>query len=412
MSAVPENNGPFKGIKVVDLTTVVFAPYATKILADLGAEVVKIESKGGDIMRYPGSVKAPAMGPIYLSMNRNKESVELDITKPAPKEAFMKLIAEADLFVTNVRLQALQKLGLSYDDLKAVKPDLVYVHGTGFDTTGPYGGLAAYDDLIQAASGMSSLVCQIDKDNPPRHVPATEADKIGGLHVTYAAMAALFHRERTGEGQHVEVPMMESAASFNLIENMFGNTFVPQDGPVCYTRTVDKNRKPFPTKDGYISIVPYSDRHWIQMLELGNRQDLLNDPRLADFQGRTENIGMLYAAVGEIMATRTTDEWFSLMSEMDIPCMKVNTLENIQDDPHFKATGFFEQREHPVIGPYISTKHPVRFEKSPAATYSDPPTLGQNTEEVLARIGYTQEQITEIMGSASSENKNDDCAIK
>jgi crotonobetainyl-CoA:carnitine CoA-transferase CaiB-like acyl-CoA transferase len=243
-------------------------------------------------------------------------------------------------------------------------------------------------------------------------VPAIEADKISGLHLTYAIMAALFHKERTGEGQHVEVPMLESATSFNMVENMFGKTFVPEDGAICYTRTVDKNRKPYATKDGYISIVPYSDRHWIQILELGNRKDLLDDPRLADFKGRTENIGLLYAAIADIMVTRTTDEWFSLMSEMDIPCMKVNTLENIQDDPHFKATGFFEQRDHPVIGRYISTKHPVRFEKTPAAIYKDAPTVGQDTVAVLARIGYSEDQIAEIMGSASTENKNDDCAVK
>lgn len=402
MTKTYDNNGPFANVRIVDLTTVIYGPYATRVLADLGAEVIKIESNGGDIMRYPGSSVAPAMGPIHLSMNRNKQSVELDISGPAAKEALLKLIQSADVFVTNVRLRALQKLGIAYEDLKKIKPDIIYVHATGFDTKGPYGSLPAYEDLIQAATGMADLFRQVKEDDPPRFMPAIIADKVAGMHVVYAMMAALFHKERTGEGQHVEVPMMESLASFNLIENMFGNTFIPQNGPICYPRSVDLLRRPHKTKDGYLAIMPYSDADWVNILKMGGRTDLLEDPRLANFKSRTENISMLYETMTDFMPSRTTDEWFGLLREAGVPCMKITALSEIQNDVQLNATGFFERREHPTVGPYVSLRHPVRFEKTPATIYRDAPTLGQDTEAVLSGLGYSQEQIEVI--TAPSEN--------
>jgi crotonobetainyl-CoA:carnitine CoA-transferase CaiB-like acyl-CoA transferase len=401
MSEIPVNNGPLKGVRIVDMTSIVFGPYATKILADLGAEVIKIESNGGDLLRYPGA-PVPAMGPIHLALNRNKESVELDMTKPRSKEVLKKMVEGADMFISNVRLPALERLGLGYEDLKAMKADIVYVHCSGFGSDGPYGKLAAYDDLIQAASGMTDLISRVNDDGAPKYIPAVMADKLSGLHAAYAAMAALFHHERTGEGQFVEIPMLEAATSFNLVENMFGNTFEPQVGPVSYPRSIDKNRQPFKSKDGFISIMPYSDEHWVTFFELAGRNEMLDDPRLANIKSRTENINLLYKAVGEIALKRTNDEWIEVLNNAGIPCMRVNTLDNIREDEHFKATGFFEKREHPVSGTYYTMQHPVRFEKTPAAMYKDASTVGQDTMAVLTRLGYSAEEIEVILDESSS----------
>jgi crotonobetainyl-CoA:carnitine CoA-transferase CaiB-like acyl-CoA transferase len=405
MSEIPVNNGPLKGVRIVDMTSVVFGPYGTRILADLGAEVIKIESNGGDILRYAGA-PIPAMGPVHLALNRNKESVDLDLTNPRAREAFNKMLAGADAFISNVRLPALERLGVGYEDVKAIKEDIVYVHCSGFDSAGPYGELAAYDDLVQAGSGMTDLISRVNDDGSPRYIPAIMADKVSGLHLAYAAMAALFHHERTGEGQFVEVPMLESTTSFNLVENMFGNTYIPQVGPVSYPRSIDINRKPFKSKDGYVSIMPYSDEHWVTFFEMAGRKDMLDDPRFADFSSRTQNITLLYKAVSDIAPSRTSKEWFEILNEAGVPCMKVNTLDDIREDEHFKATGFFEQREHPDIGPYYVIKHPVRFEKTPAAIYKDAPTLGRDTVTVLERLGYSEEEIDEILKGSSSDGKN------
>ncbi|HEX3367359.1 CoA transferase, partial [Phenylobacterium sp.] len=302
--------GPLSGVRIIDLTSVVNGAYATQILADQGADVIKIEDPGGrrggggDIMRYPGHVPEGAprdLGPIFLTINRNKRSVVLDLKDPKAQRALCKLVASADVFAASVRYDGLKRLGLAYEDVKAIKPDIVYVHAAGYGSDGPYAGEPAYDDLIQSASGLADVLPRTDGDSTPRILPTLVADKVSGLFMAQAVTAALLHKERTGEGQFVEVPMLECLVSFNLVENMFGHTFDPPTGQWSYTRSANPNRKPFPTKDGYIGLLPYTDAQWDQFFEIaGWGETLSKDPRFSDFRTRAANIAALYGMVDEV----------------------------------------------------------------------------------------------------------------
>lgn len=389
--------GALSGVKVVDLSTVIFGPYGSQILADLGADVIKVEGGTGDSMRMPGNTPTPGLGPIYLALNRNKRSLRLDLKKPEALEAIHKLLADADVFYTNVRKGGLARLGLGYDEISAINPGIVYVHCTGFGSDGPYGGKLAYDDVVQAASGVTNLLSKVDGNPAPRYIPSVIADKTAGLHATYATLAGLFHKERTGEGQYIEVPMFESFTSFHMIENLYDHIFIPPRGNIAYDRSIDANRKPFETKDGHISVVPYSPHHWQVIMNFGGIEDILEDPRFKTFEERTKNIGVLYGMVEEITKTKTTDEWVKIMEEVGLPCMRVNRMEDVVHDEHLVATGFFEQREHPQVGPYYSMKHPVKFGGTPATIRSDAPQLGQHSAEILTGLGYTEAEVEAIL---------------
>ena len=393
MSAEP--TGPFAGIRVVDMTSVLFGAYATQILGDLGADVVKIEAPGhrpemgGDIFRYTGrSANTPGMGPIFMHYNRNKRSVLLDLRKAEALEALIDLIRDADVFISNVRMAGLMKLGLGYEEVRKLNENLVYVHCAGFGSDGPYAPLQAYDDLIQAASGATDVLNRVDGDPAPRYQPALVADKSSGLHAAYATMAALYHRERTGEGQFVEVPMFECFTYFNMSENLYGHTFDPPVGGYGYSRVLNPNRKPYKTLDGYLAILPYSDTQWDDFFELGGLppKSFTANPKYATYQARTEHISEIYAKIEQVALTRTTAEWVELLTARNVPSMKVNRLEDVLEDEHLVATGFFERRVHASEGVYRSMRHPVRFSRSPASVRLDPPRLGEHTEEVLAEI--------------------------
>lgn len=375
--------GPLSGVKIVDMSTVVLGPFSTMILGDLGADVIKIEpEKRGDIMRYAGASPTGDLGPIYTNLNRNKRSVALDGKSDKGKSALQALLKDADVFFHNVRMAGMERMGFGYDDVKAINPSIVYVHCAGFGVGGAYSKRQAYDDLIQGASGFAALNAQ-RSGGDPEYAPSLIADKTVGLFATYATVAALFHRERTGEGQFVQVPMLESFTFFNLVENLYGETFLPGNGKLAYTRSVNPRRKPYKTKDGYIGLVPYSDEQWVTFFEIGGRPGVFEDPRFADYKTRTENIGELYALIAEVALTKTTAEWLKLLDEANIPVMRYNTMQDVLEDVHLKDVGFFEEVEHKDAGLYRRMKHPVKFSASPANIRLDAPRHGADNGSII-----------------------------
>ncbi|HEY4343968.1 MAG TPA: CoA transferase [Parvibaculum sp.] len=403
-----EATGPLKGVRIIDLTSVVFGAYATQILGDYGADVIKVEApsptggggQGGDIMRWAGKVPDGAghdLGPIFLTINRNKRSVLLDLRKKSAVDALMQLIASADVLASNIRYEGMKRLGLAYEDVKKIKPDIVFVHAAGYGSDGPYAGLPAYDDLIQAGSGSADLLSRVDGDPKPRYVPTLMADKVSGLFMANAITAALFHRERTGEGQFVEVPMFEAITSFVLAEHFYGHVFDPATGPWSYGRVTNPDRRPYKTKNGYVGLLPYSDKQWDQFFEIAGRPGVFkNDARFATYKARTQNIRELYAMIEELTETKTTEEWLDLLMPLSIPIVKMNRLDDLQDDPHLKAVGFFERHDHPSAGPYFALRPPVRFGATPANIRRHPPRLGEQTREVLGELGLTDEAINAL----------------
>jgi crotonobetainyl-CoA:carnitine CoA-transferase CaiB-like acyl-CoA transferase len=382
--------GPLAGVRIVDMSTVVFGPFATMIMGDLGAEVIKIENPSGrqpgDDMRYAGRSPTGDLGPIFMALNRNKKSVALDCKTPDGHAALALLLKDTDVFFHNVRTEGMKRLGFSYEDVKAINPSIVYVHCSGFDANGQYGGRPAYDDLIQAASGYSALYEMRDGAGPG-YAPGLIADKTTGLFAVYATLAALYHRERTGEGQFVQVPMFESFTFFNLVENLYGETFVPATGRMGYTRSVNPRRKPYRTKDGYIAIVPYSDGQWAEFFRLGGRDGVFRDPRFSTYKARTENSEALYGIIEDVALSRTTAEWLDVLTKAGIPVMCYNTLSDVLRDPHLKSIDFFQEAMHPKAGLHRSMRHPVRFSGTPIDLAKPAPTLGADTDDIIQPAG-------------------------
>jgi len=393
--------GPLAGVRIVDLTSVVNGAYATQILADQGAEVIKLEDPGsgrgggGDIMRWAGHVPEGApreMGPIFLTINRNKRSVVLDLKDPKAQAALKRLIETADVFAASVRYDGLKRLGLAYEDVKAIKPDIVYVHAAGYGSDGPYAGEPAYDDLIQSASGLADVLPRTDGNPTPRILPTLVADKVSGLFMSQAITAGLLHKERTGQGQFIEVPMLECVTSFLLVEHLYDHTFEPPIGQWGYPRVVNPHRKPFKTADGYIGLLPYTDKQWDQFFAVAGWGDTVaNDPRFNTYAARAKHTHELYGLVETVTGTKTTQEWLDLLKPMSIPVVRTNRLDDLETDPHLAAVGFFETYDHPECGAYVQMKPPVKFTGSPANIRRHPPKLGEHTEEVLAELGVTQE---------------------
>jgi len=391
-----ENTGPLRGVRIIDLTSVVFGAYATQMLGDLGADVIKVEfpagrrGDGGDIMRWagqPGDAGRHGLGPIFMTINRNKRSILLDLREEKAAKALRRLIGTADVFATSVRYEGMKRLGLDYEAVRAARPDIVYVHGAGYGAAGPYAGEPAYDDLVQSASGFADLLGRTDGRPEPRLLPTLIADKVSGLFMTQAVLAALFHRQKTGEGQFVEVPMLECVTSFNLAEHFFGHVYDPPTGQWGYPRVVNPTRKPFPTKDGYIGLLPYTDQQWDQFFDIaGWKETIGKDPRFADYGTRFHHVRELYSLVDEVTRTKTTDEWLALLKPLQIPVVKMNTLDDLLTDPHLAAVDFFERYEHPDAGPYFGMKPPVNYSATPANVRRHPPKMGEHTDEILAEL--------------------------
>lgn len=393
--------GPLAGIRILDLTSVVNGAYATQILADQGADVIKIEDPGGrrggggDIMRYPGHVPEGAsrdLGPIFLTINRNKRSVVLDLKAPSGQRALKRLVKSCDVFAASVRYDGLTRLGLAYEDVKALRPDIVYVHAAGYGSDGPYAGEPAYDDLIQSASGCADILPRTDGNPTPRILPTLMADKVSGLFMSQAITAALLHRARTGEGQFVEVPMLECVTSFLMVEHLYDHVFEPPLGQFGYPRVVNPHRKPFRTKDGYIGLLPYTDKQWDQFFEVaGWGETVAKDPRFADHVVRGKHTHELYGLVETVTETKTTAEWLALLKPLSIPVVKTNRLDELESDPHLAAVGLFEHYDHPELGIYKQLRPPVTFSATPSNIRRHPPRLGQHTHEILAEFGEDEE---------------------
>ncbi len=388
-----------KGIKVVDLTSVVFGPLATRILADLGAEVIKVESPGGDQFRLAGKpAKTPLMGPCHLTINRGKRSIVLDLKTGEDQAVMQGLLAEADVFIHNVRGKAIDRLGFGYEAVRRLRPDIVYVHCVGFGSDGPYSDLQAYDDVIQAATGTATLMPRVDGDERPRYLPSLIADKVAGLHGAQAVLAAMIHRLRTGEGQAVEVPMFEAFAHFMLEEHLFGATLEPPTGTFGYSRQLDPARQPFPTADGHISIVPYTDETVIRTFELLGRPDILEDERYATPRARGRNMSRLYEEIALLTPAKTTLEWMGLLGRANIPAMPVRDLNDMLEDPHLKATGFFRHRVHPTEGGFYEMQPPIRYGAGKIAESSFAPCLGQDSATIRAELTMAKNRTTADAG--------------
>ena len=382
-------SGPLAGVKILDLTSVVMGPAATQILGDLGADVIKIENPGGDIVRAIGPVRHEGMGPLFLQFNRNKRSVLLDLKSAEGREALLALAAQTDVLVSNIRPQALQRLGLDYETLSALNPRIIFCTAVGYGTEGPEAGKAVYDDLMQAASGIAGLFRAVD--GAPRYAPVNLCDRVVGLYLTIAIQGALHHRQVTGEGQAVEVPMFETMVQFVLGDHMGGAAFVPPLGPMGYKRLLSRTRGPYRTKDGDLSLVVYTNAQWRAFSALVGAPDLLDtDPRFLTQETRTQYAEDMGRFIASHLPARTNAEWIAVLTAADIPVSPVNAIEDLFEDSHLKAVGLFEEREHPTEGTVKVTRFPVRFSKSPASIRRLAPTLGEHTQEVLDELAQAR----------------------
>jgi crotonobetainyl-CoA:carnitine CoA-transferase CaiB-like acyl-CoA transferase len=374
--------GPLRGVRVLDLTTVVMGPSATQMLGDLGADVIKIEAAGGDSMRWVGPWHHPGMGPLFLQANRNKRSIVLDLKSAQGKAHALGLAQRADVLVSNVRPQGLQRLGLDYATVTAVNPSIIYCAAVGYGAGGPESGKAVYDDLMQAASGIAGLFEAVD--GTPRYAPINICDRVVGLYVVGAVTSALYHKAMTGEGQVIEVPMFETMAQFVLADHMGGAAFVPPLGSMGYRRLLSRTRGPYQTKDGHLSLVVYTDRHWRLFTDAVGVPHLMeSDTRFASQESRTrhaEDVGLFLAAH---LLQRSNSEWLALCNQLDIPACKVNSIEELFEDSHLKAVDFFEDVVHPSEGPLKNCRFPIKFSATPSSVQRLAPTLGEHDAEIL-----------------------------
>jgi crotonobetainyl-CoA:carnitine CoA-transferase CaiB-like acyl-CoA transferase len=363
-------------------------------MGDMGAEVIKVESPEGDIGRQTGAARSPGMSAAHLMKGRNKRSIVLDLKQPAGLEALRRLTHTGDVFVHNMRPQAARKLGIDYKTVATWKPNIIYAVATGFGEDGPYAERPAYDDLIQGMAGMAGLYGAVTGE--PRYAPTVMVDKTSGLFLLSAITMALFHRERTGEGQKVQVPMFECMVSFLMNEHLQARTFEPAQGPAGYQRLLTPHRRPYATADGYLCVMPYNNRHWQRFFALIGRPELAGDARFAQQAARSKHIDALYAIVAESIRMRPTAEWLTLLGQADIPCGPMYTLEDLFTDPHLQAVGMFPETDHPSEGRIRSLKVPVKFTKTPGGLRRHAEPLGGSSATVLRELGYSPEQITEL----------------
>ena len=392
--------GALSGIRVIDLTSVVFGPLATQMLGDMGADVVKVEGPEGDTTRYTGPARSSDMAALFMGMNRNKRSVSLDLKKAEAKEALWRLIHTADVFVHSMRPDKVAALGFSPEVVLARNPRIIYAGLHGYLSEGPYSGRPAYDDVIQGQSGIAGLMGSVAGE--PRYVPLIIADKTCALAASNAIVAALFARERTGRGQFVEVPMFETMAFFVFVEHLYGHAFSPPEGPLGYSRLLAPWRRPYRTSDGHVCMLAYTDPQWRKFWDVVRRPDLAADPRFANLSTRSQNIGELYRLAGESLAGKTTTEWLEILKNLDIPCARIASLEEVFDDPHLAAVGLFEKAMHPTEGEIVMTQLPFRFSDSKAENRRLQPKFGQHTREVLREAGFVEKELDAFFESGAA----------
>jgi len=384
-----ETCGPLSGVRLIDLTTVAMGPYATQILGDMGAEVIKVESpQGGDIFRSPEPYRNKGMGAAFLNLNRNKRSIVLDLKQYENKSILLDLLKDADVFVFNVRPQSMRKLGLDYERVSLINPRIIYCGAYGFSESGPYAGLPAYDDIIQGISGLAFLQ-GMNRPDDPRYVNTVLADKIAGLAVAYAVAMALYEREKSGLGQAIEVPMFENLVSFIMTEHLAGETFRPPIGHMGYERVVSQHRKPYRTKDGYIGLMPYTTDQWGRFFKIAGKPELASDLRVTDPALRSKHISELYEMLSCLVEQRSTAEWLKLLKDADIPVSPILKPEELLQDPHLRTQDFFRDDRHPSEGEIRTIGIPVKFSRTPGKIRYLAPRLGEHGEEIIKELKHT-----------------------
>jgi crotonobetainyl-CoA:carnitine CoA-transferase CaiB-like acyl-CoA transferase len=395
-------SGPLNGVRILDLTTVVMGPYATQILADFGADVVKVEPIEGDVIRQAWPFRNPGMGAIFLNVNRNKRSVALDLKKPAALEACLALAKSADVLVYNIRPQAMARLGLSYEKVRSMNERIIYVGCFGYSQRGPYAAKAAYDDMIQGASGLPWLL-QKQGAPEPRYAPMIVADRSVGQQVASAVSAALYSREKTGHGQRVDVPMWEHLLQIVLSDHLGGYTFDPQKGEPGYARILTPDRRPYQTEDGYVCALIYNDKQWKAFFDVIGRPELLSRPEFATQEARSQNYRSAYAMVAEEMKTRTTAFWIEALERADIPVQRMNSLDDIVGDPHLNAIGYLQAVDHPSEGRIRMLAVPSEWSDTKPEYRRHAPRLGEHTREVLGEAGLSVQQITTLLETGAAK---------
>ncbi|MBQ0921542.1 CoA transferase [Hydrogenophaga aromaticivorans] len=394
-------SGPLSGIRVLDLTSVIMGPYASQQLADLGADVIKVEPPGGDVMRQAGPMRNPGMGHFYLTTNRNKRSIVLDLKKPSGRDALLHMAASSDVLLYNIRPQAMARLGLGYEDLKKVSPKIVYAGAYGFSQRGPYAAKPAYDDLIQGMCGIPWLTGQATGETP-RYAPMVLVDRVVGLQLCNAITAALFYRERSGIGQRIDVPMFEGMLSIVLGEHLAGHLYRPSTGPSGYQRSLARDRRPYETSDGHICVLVYNDKHWRSFFDaIGKSEVFAQDVRFSSQGKRLEHIDHVYGFLGEIFRTRSTGEWLALLEHADIPAARMYSFDDILADPHLAETGYIQQVTHPSEGEMLDVSIPTEWSHSVPEKRHHAPKLGENTVELLREFGYSDEHIRALLSEAA-----------
>lgn len=395
-------SGPLAGVRVLDLTSVILGPFATQILAQLGADVIKLESQDGDNMRHVGPMNHAGMGHIFLHANGGKRSIVLDLKREEGREAALKLAESCDVMISNVRPKAMARLGLDYEAVKARSPRIIYVSCVGFDQEGPDAARPAYDDLMQGATGVPWLM-QAYGAPEPAYLPTTLSDRVTGLHAVYAVTTALYARSQTGQGQSVVVPMFEAMAQFILGDHMAGLTFEPPRGAPGYARLLTPHRKPYATRDGMLCVLIYNDKHWRSFFAaIGEADGLGRDPRFATHGARAAHIDAVYAEVSRIMRTRTTAQWRELLDEADVPNAPMNSPADLLASPQLRATGFVQEAVHPTEGSMHALAPPTRWSATPPSRgFAPAPRLGEHTVELLGEAGYPAAHIQALLDSGA-----------
>ncbi|WP_218187091.1 CaiB/BaiF CoA-transferase family protein [Pseudomonas sp. FGI182] len=393
--------GPLSGLRVLDLTSNFMGPYASLLLGDMGADICKIEAPEGDTTRNVGPSRNKGMAAIFLHLNRNKRSLVLNLKRPSGLAALKRMIATADVLLFSLRPNAMARLGLSYEQVQAINPRIIYCGAFGFGQRGPYAERPAYDNLIQAAVGVP-MVQSRKTDGPPSYVGTAIADRIVGMATSNAILAALHHRGQTGQGQSVSVPMFETFAHFVMGDHMYGHTFVPALGDWGYARMTSPERRPFPTLDGYLSVEIYTDRHWQRLFEAVGRPEMAQDARYRDVHSRALHMSELYEFLSHTFETRTSAEWVKLLIEADICVMQMNTPESLLDDEHMKAVNFFEEQDHPSEGRIRTIGLAHEWSATPGALRFPAPRLGEHTTELLHEYGFAQEEVAAVLESGGA----------
>lgn len=387
-------SGPLAGIRIIDLSSTLMGPYASQFLGDLGAEVIKVESPQGDVVRDVGASKNNKMGALFLNNNRSKRSIQIDLKAEAGRDVLLRLIKQADVLMYNMRPQAMERLNLGYEQLKEINPRLIYAGMHGFGAQGPYADRPAYDDLIQAGSGLAHLFSYRDPEGHPAYVPNAISDRVGALTAVIAILSALCERSTSQQGQKIQVPMFEAMAHFVLCDHLDGLSFEPPLNQGGYTRQLSAYRKPYQTRDGYIGVLFYTDAHWERFFAAtGRAESFANDPRYATMESRQQHIDEIYAELEAVFIQKSTQEWMDLLIEADVPAMPLHDFQGLLNDPHLDAVGFFKTQEHPTEGTLRTMKVPINFSRTEPQPKRLAPNLGADTAQILKDFGLTDQEL-------------------